>query len=224
MAVPTRAVVTFQTRDGVPRNYVKNDFIFANPVGDPAANLIQFFNNTATGATHPLAYYLSPFLSRAANATTVQLYNITNPLAGTGVSGPAYQTTLFTLAASGGSSLPQEIALVISLHAADSSIPEHGPGTRPKARYRGRVYIGPLSTAALDMDLTSNRCRPLSGTVSDFTKPPIQLLTQDPTWSVWSRKDRTLRPIVGGWVDDDYDVQRRRSTDPTSRTTWGSGL
>jgi hypothetical protein len=40
------------------------------------------------------------------------------------------------------------------------------------------------------------------------------------TWSVWSRKDQLLRPVVAGWTDNAPDTQRRRGPVSSSRTVY----
>jgi hypothetical protein len=222
MPAPIRIMATLPTMDGVPKNSVKMDFCFADDVFDVMAAVITFFNGPITGATHPPAYYLSTFLNRAANMATLQKYSLAAPIAGSGVSGPPILTTPFTLGGPGGVGLPQEVCCCVSYHAVDASIPEHAPGARPKARYRGRVYFGPLQTIVLDTDPTSKRSRLAAAFTLDMTRAATKLLADQPSWGVYSRKDRIVRPIVGGWVDDDYDIQRRRGTDPVARTNWGA--
>lgn len=39
-------------------------------------------------------------------------------------------------------------------------------------------------------------------------------------WSVFSKKDWALRPVVAGWVDDSPDITRRRKVQPSVRTSW----
>lgn len=48
------------------------------------------------------------------------------------------------------------------------------------------------------------------------------------TWCIYSPTTETQTaslassfiPIVGGWVDNAWDTQRRRGLEPTTRTTW----
>jgi hypothetical protein len=44
--------------------------------------------------------------------------------------------------------------------------------------------------------------------------------TQDWTWCLYSRKLDLMPEIVGGWVDNAWDIQRRRGYAATSRTTF----
>lgn len=40
---------------------------------------------------------------------------------------------------------------------------------------------------------------------------------------VYSRVDGLIRPITSGWVDNEFDTQRRRQRDATARTEWDVG-
>lgn len=222
MPAPIRVMVTIPTLDGIGKNAVKMDFNFDDDVFDVMASVLAFFNNTAPTATSPVCNYLSQFLSRATNACTLQKYDLRAPLAGTGVSGPPLLTQAWTLGSGLANGLPQEVAVALSYHATYSSIPEHGPGTRPKSRYRGRVYVGPLCTNASSQDATTHRVKVSTTFSADLTKAAAKLLADQPAWGVYSRVDRVVRRIVGGWVDDDFDIQRRRGTLATSRTNWGA--
>jgi hypothetical protein len=72
----------------------------------------------------------------------------------------------------------------------------------------------------MDVDVSSHRCRikPLLQTFLQVAAG--KLLTAEPSWGVWSKVDGVVRPIVGGWIDDDFDVQRRRGTDAQGRVVW----
>lgn len=40
------------------------------------------------------------------------------------------------------------------------------------------------------------------------------------TWSVYSRTDNAMVSVTDGWMDNAPDIQRRRETPATSRTTF----
>jgi hypothetical protein len=219
---PIRLTVTLPSLDGVSKNSVKMDFNFADDVFDVMGAVAAFFTVAAPGATNAAGKWISAFYSRANLACTIQKYSLTAPLAGTGVSGPPLLTQGFTLPVALGSSAPQEIAVGLSYHATYSSIPEHGPHSRPKARYRGRIYFGPVVTTAMTQDGTTKRCFVAPTVVTDLKAAAAKLLADQPTWGVYSRVDRIIRPVVGGWIDDEFDVQRRRGTTAISRNPWGA--
>jgi hypothetical protein len=45
---------------------------------------------------------------------------------------------------------------------------------------------------------------------------------QDMEWAVWSTTRSQMARVVGGWVDDDFDTQRRRGLTSSFRTKWGT--
>lgn len=220
MAFPEHVVVSIPANSGVARDTIMMDFNFQAPTAGVAANVIKFFNTTVAPATDTLASFLSPWLSRGTNACMVEEYNATPPAPPATGFGPPFNTVPFTLGPSLGTPLPQEVQVALSYHAIDGSIPEHGPGTRPKSRYRGRLYVGPLITTAQDFITANHKCFVSALFRTNLKANAAALLQAEPTWGVWSRVDHVIRPIVGGWIDDDFDIQRRRGTDADTRTTW----
>jgi hypothetical protein len=93
----------------------------------------------------------------------------------------------------------------------------------PARRRRGRIYV-PLTVA-------------LSGTVSMGIRPPAAVRDRlialadafaaaggaDVSWRVRSQADQDDYQVVRSWVDDEYDVQRRRGFRPTTRTEKATG-
>lgn len=109
--------------------------------------------------------------------------------------------------------LPSEVALCLSFR---------GPyvSGEPKARRRGRVYVGPLAVTVSEG--AANGARPASG-VPAFFSDAVEALTAVLTAEgllhcVWSRSDDTFYPVVEYWVDNAFDTQRRRGIAPTART------
>jgi hypothetical protein len=217
---PTRVVVTFGAQSGVARDACMTDWTFSSPTPNVLTALQAFYNATHVTWATAVNAYLSPSISRAANGCVFHVYDMSGPLSGLGPMGPPIQTSTWQLGGGGGLPLPSELAVVLSYHASDTSIPEHGTGTRPRSRYRGRIYVGPLQQSALAQDSTTHRATVTTAVRETLTASAVSLLAAEPTWSVWSRKDKVLRPVVGGWVDDAWDIQRRRGEDPLVRTNW----
>jgi hypothetical protein len=212
-------VAKFPVMNGIARDTVQFDFAFHNDTGSAATNVQSFFNTKPTGATFSVAAWLSPWLNRGTNIAFLETYDLTAFNGGTGGLGPPIVQQFWTLGPTSQSAGPQQLCCVLSTHANDGSIPEHGPKTRPKARYRGRIFLGPLGTTAQSIS-GGNKCVVNSLLQTDLKLAAAALLTAEPTWGVWSRKDKIVRPIVGGWIDDTLDTQRRRSTDPVARLNW----
>lgn len=88
-------------------------------------------------------------------------------------------------------------------------------------RKRGRLYIPAmfLTTGVVPVRPTQAQRDQLSQFVSIFTN----LGGVNVDWVVWSRADRAARKVTNWFVDDDWDVQRRRGLRPTTRSTGTTG-
>lgn len=240
-----RAVMEAST--GLPTDRVVNDFAYTGAlplVGggiDAVVGAIDGFYNA--GATGPdrLSWYLSAFISRAATHH-LEFYRIVDGPLGSpfhirpwlGPANPGFSPTFF----------PPEVSAVLSFHAdlvdvaefgapeaipsTDAAIDQGAPAThvgtpRPKARRRGRVFVGPLNNAALNEDTPT--C-PLSAAFTLALRSAGSRLITDLAsdgvngWGVWSRRDKAVRLVTGGWTDDAPDIQRRRGITPTTRALW----
>lgn len=123
--------------------------------------------------------------------------------------------------------LPAETALCLSYHASPSDAPAPAPHTNPRARIRGRVYLGPwhagVATSGTGLEL--NYSRPSTTLVSTVKSSANNLLTASNasdtfTWVQYSRAQRTVSAVTGGWVDDEWDTQRRRQHRATYRSVF----
>jgi hypothetical protein len=115
---------------------------------------------------------------------------------------------------------------VLCYHADFGTDAEFGPGgaTRPRARDRGRVYIGPLSASGC-ISQEATTLRPfvsdnLRNTLIDAGRRLANFAGLPATWVVWSRKAAAVHNVVALSVDDAFDTQRRRGERPNVRTTW----
>lgn len=114
-----------------------------------------------------------------------------------------------------GKTLASELALCLSFNAVYTS-------GEPRARRRGRVYIGPLDESVSDAQ--GRRPSPTACTL--LADAGEALLTDsdaaagDWQWCVYSVSDDAMYPVTAGWVDNAYDVQRRRGIDPSARYTF----
>jgi beta-galactosidase/beta-glucuronidase len=103
------------------------------------------------------------------------------------------------------SKYPREIALCLSFYS-ERNIP----------RNRGRVYIpanGLTSAASIGPRPILTERQRAAALVPLFTG----LGGIDVDWGVWSRTDRAFRPVSHWFVDDEWDVQRRRGMRSTTR-------
>jgi len=147
--------------------------------------------------------------AKNANPVTIKVYDRADPAPRV----PRFTGDLPTLTYSA-SSLPSECAAVISFEAT----PISGGN---QARRRGRVFIGPLSSttadaAGTDVYLSAAFQAELRLRASNLRGANGSGLL----WYVYSDKDGLNRPVERGWVDNAFDIQRRRGPKATARTTW----
>lgn len=200
-----RAQVILHTVDAFPANYVTNSWCFMGT--DPIADATALTNAMRTfyGAWAPT--YMSNLVAQ--NGHEVKYYDLPGPIPNY----PVLEQTFNLATAPGGAPLPSELAVVLSIHGVRT------PGF-PQSRRRGRLYLGPLGTAA------QSGGRPVAAFITALTaaatafKGTVDGLAGDTEWAVWSVTDGAAVDISGGWVDNAMDVQRRRGVEATSRTTW----
>lgn len=218
--VLVRSVMT--AASGLPRDVIVNDWAFRLP-GAPVAQdytdmfgwVDDFFNDVGSTGT-AVGSFISNFVNRGATHS-LQAYTI----AAGGLGSPVAEIDwLGPNAAGADNGLPTECAGVLSFHADLTSILEEAGATRPRARRRGRVFIGPLTLGGVTT--TTQPYMLGSGFRASLAAAGLKLRDDSgDTWSVWSRTDQTLRPVVAGWTDNAPDTQRRRGPRATVRSTWG---
>lgn len=226
MPTPILAVVKLAKKSGIPADAPQMSFAFS--VGDlllatltgVASSVEAFYKSVPTGSAFALQVILSQSLSVVGNLSSVTMYDLTGHLDGTPHGAPV-ASFLFGLTAVGTATvLPDQVAAVLSMHSAFGSDVEFAPHARPRAKDRGRVYIGPLDSSVIVQDAVTKEPRidtPVTAVIANAAKA---LLAAQPGWSVWSRKDAALKPITGGWVDNRPDIQRRRAAAASTRLTW----
>lgn len=91
----------------------------------------------------------------------------------------------------------------------------------PQARRRGRIYLGPLA------DITNTSTSPVVATakVNQLKDAGAALLLASNTatdwaWVVYSVADNDTVTVGSGWVDNAFDIQRRRGLEATYRVTF----
>ena len=116
------------------------------------------------------------------------------------------------------SSMPLEAACCLSYRA------DYVPGVA-RARQRGRIYLGGFTANGVTQGTAATFPGFASGQIAQIASAAGALLTNaladDWVWVVYSRTGNTTYPIAAGWVDSEYDTQRRRGNVLTgSRTPW----
>jgi hypothetical protein len=143
-------------------------------------------------------------------ASNIKFYDLSDPKP----RAPFYDAN-FTIGGTPQSShLPRELAICLSFQGARVS-------GSAQARRRGRVYLGPLGLTSND----STTGRPLAAAISSIQGAAGTLRSASGsgvwTWIVVSEVAGLNDVIVtNGWVDNAFDIQRRRGVTPTSRSTF----
>jgi hypothetical protein len=204
---------------GLPRDTFVNDFVFESSnlsntlaISGPA---VQDFYNVAHHGGNILAHFISLMVTRLV-PVTVKHYDITAHLDGSPHGAPV-ATTSFTLGSntSTGDALPEEVACVLSFHAPYGTDQEESGVIRPRARDRGRIYIGPFDTAALNSTVNTTPSSILMTSILDGGRSLLDLVGAN--WRQWSRAAARVQTVSDVWVDNAWDTQRRRGPRATAR-------
>lgn len=222
------ASVSLAARTGILKDETVVDFVFDNDATSSSETtdirdaLVDFFNAT-TGTGFTLAHYIGYSRSRASAASKINIYDLDGHLDGSPHGSPTFAYT-FTLGAGDTDRVienPAQVALVLSFHADLSGLVEESGATRPRARRRGRVYIGPLDNLNANAQAVDGPVIPSDNLINTLASAASDLLAASGViWSVWSRANAAVYEVVGGWVDNRFDTQRKRLTSPTIRTSW----
>jgi len=230
-------VMSLGMRSNLPED--RAEMTFASlPSGDDvddhdlwATSLLAAFNNTL-GGLGPLSGYLSPCVSRSADQVIITTYAHTSldPTVPAG-SPVAVTTGQITEDPFDTQPLPNEVSAVWTVHPDLTGVPETAANPspppaviRPAARLRGRNYVGPLNLECVDIQSTTLYpiLNPdfIGSLIASSENIASLVVTQSP-WGVWSRVAQEFNyPITGGWVDNEFDTQRRRGLSASARTIW----
>lgn len=211
-----RAQVTIPYDSGLPEDVAVNTFHFFAAAADQQAIddvnglLDNFYSAIPAGEGGAFTAFYSNIVNSA--AARIKTYNLDSPE-------PRQPLDTYDPQwawAGAGSPLPQEVALCLSFQAV-------GVSGSPQARRRGRVYLGPLAVTAIEA--STSDARPESDLISRMASAASELLADSITstarWVVYSEAAGGVGYNVdNGWVDNAFDIQRRRGVAPTARTTF----
>lgn len=193
-------------------------------------HLTAFYNSLGGGQSEKICFYLSTDVSRASNAVTTTYTDITAHLDGSAAGGPFASSSWTMGAGSGGFPLAPGLAATAAYRANYGSDIEHGTGSRPRARDRGRVFIGPLdeycSGAHTDGSVPGGKLAnlfvsdlaaafdTLANTVNEGDDDQFNLVQ-------WSRKNAAVKQVTYYYADTAFSYQRRREHEEAVRVhTW----
>lgn len=235
MPTPLFVTASFDKMSGLPEDATMNSFAFIHPNDAPVTAdfvditnaIYDFYNKTYAPQAYPVSAQLSPSLARGGSDINLAYYDI-SPDSTPGMGSPIHEAAVALLAPPAGTfPLPAECAVTLSLTATATGVPEHAPGgARPKARYRGRIFIGPLCTTVSAQRGVTNEAMVDNNFALKLTLASQGMLTaltaKGIVWGIWSRTDAVVRAITGGWVDDTFDTIRSRGVEQTARSSFGT--
>lgn len=206
-----RVMSILKSETGLPEDVFVNTFHFTTTAALDASHRLQvagrvhqFFTEGAASEA-PVSQYLSGVIPRTDLIHELRVYDLAD-------SKPRPPVTMqWTVAPrSGTTNMPNEVACCLSFYA-----------SRSLPRNRGRVYIGPLSSGAVEEGIGD--IRPTQAFREALAAAAVRM--SEPTdgivWCVRSEMDSVLKPITGGWVDHALDTVRKRGIKPTGRDVWG---
>ncbi len=220
----TRAVVTIARDTALPGDETTNTF-HLRPIGSnkyQGGDLVQlqtffsdFYNAVPPGAVVAIRALLSPVLTSV--GMTLTLYDLEDPSM-PGAPRQPYAILPLTVAQPAGSAMAEEAAVAVTL----VHKPESGENPR---NLRGRLFIGPLNTSALEV--ITGRTR-VSATARTTLTLAIKRLAEevggmapvDSSLGIYSPTTNAYNALESGWVDDAFDTIRSRGPAPTARTTY----
>lgn len=184
-------------------------------------DIANFWKGSLTGGIgSSVAAYLGNEISETASDCVIKLYEVPS---GGGHEGAPFAFRTFTMSGLDNNTMPEEVACVLSFRTNYDTAVEFSGSTRPRARLRNRIYVGPLGTAARTQDSVTKRVSPSTGIVTDLQVSAIEYLSVAASghgwdWRVVSKRGLTDETVTFVSVDNAFDTQRRRGPSPTIRS------
>lgn len=214
----------FQMRSGLPEDVIVNTFIFRNnnvagaqldhTPQQRAADVVRNFFTVAAPALPnltPAPGNLLSLMSGIVNGWQQKVYDLGRPPGGRVPQ--VFDRTAELVGLSTGQALPPELSVVLSLQT-------NVIGRRGK----GRLFLGPFSTNALAA--AADQLPIVNAALKNRILAQAQGLlinnNGDVGWAVWSPTRQKMADVIGGTVDNAWDIQRRRGNKPTARDRFGS--
>lgn len=214
------ALVILQGASGLPEDRFLNNWHFAAPdVATDEAEALSAIQFELGTFYETIKEYLSSVALGAANLQIeTRVYRADDP-----EPREALPVTLgVDISAFPAAGIPNELAVCVSFFS-ERNIP----------RQRGRVFIGPLAPAAMEAGVSGAGDRRIAAAcVTEMATAATGLLTgtNGVVWATKSTRPQQVplnplpppiyRQVTDGWVDNAFDVQRRRGTKATARTVF----
>jgi hypothetical protein len=205
-----------------------------------ASRISNFFDGAGAGGTPSIADYMSPMLLPTATYKVYDYFGgVVKPNGDVDTGPPMSVFTGGAVSPAASEGLPEEVALCLSYWTTSNT-----------ARHRGRVYLGPLGMNAATTGLAEVRPNPAfmatmstagsrlvePGTAAQSTggiapvipSTPVPASVDGVNWYLRSRVGSgsagapvpKWEAVTAGWVDNEWDSQRRRRIAATSRVTF----
>lgn len=199
----------------------------AGEITTAVTSLLDFYYEPMpTGSLGTIAQRMAPWILFGTGTTRFRVVGV-NPATGAELGSPIFVNYAPpSFPAPTAENLPLEVAVCLSFKGYYS---EGSVATR--AQRRGRVFIGPLGLTAAELGAITAPPKPGLGITTLLREKAIALRDNAQTgagtggasapWVIWSRTSGDQHNVVGGWIDNAFDTQRRRGNAPTQRTTWG---
>jgi hypothetical protein len=212
-----RVQLSFPNVNVVPEDTTTNTLHFGtSPGADDAAEaasiktaLLAFFNDNGAGRPN-VRTYLSKSIKFADARIKVYRLNDATPRV------PILDEQ-FGLNAPQGDAMPNEVAVCLSYKAAYTS-------GQSQASLRGRIFVGPVGTNTLSGVTNARVHQNMLDAMYDAGQRLVaaSVAAAGWQWVVYSPKlgVNATHAVVGGWVDDAFDTQRRRGVRPLNRFAW----
>lgn len=217
-------------KSGLARDQVVNTFHFqtplqdtANPTDDQRSFVRDALNDLyglAVGSGSALRTFLAES-TMASQRAEYKFYNLDHATPRQPIGGPQPAQNITPVIAT--APLPSEVALCLSFRGNAVS------GTN-MARRRGRIFIGPLNTAAVESDPITGQARPVlalqNAAVQGANRLADAMALVGMIWSIYSPALRAAgsgsalsgtTDIKHAWCDNAFDTQRRRGQNPSGR-------
>lgn len=231
--------VNIPHESGLPENTVVNTFVLQTADGTVAVNteaaqlaLLDFYNTDhVVGGDDPSLRSIGSLLSDELThgAAFVNFYDISLHLDGAPHGSPINTLPLPLDPSGGATRLPSEVAACLSFRGeygtADEDVPAGVPGPKgnvhERARLRGRVFLGPLVATGVSVE-GADQAQHISLQARRVIAAAGGRLMADAgtAWLVWSRTNASVVAVSQGWVDDAFDIQRRRGPAALTRSTF----
>ena len=192
------------TVDALPENFISNSWAFqldsVSGAGTVLTPILKAFYDS-------LNSYFSPLIAQ--NGHDIKYSH----LPGTPPNYPFEEDVWNFASAPSGTAIPEELAVCLSFQGIRTA-------GYAQARRRGRIYVGPFDGTALTATRPTPALITAMGTAAATLKSSVGAIGGTSAWTVWSPTDAASVEVNDGWIDNAFDIQRRRGTLSSSRTTF----